>query len=137
LSKIPDRLYIEEKDKKLYDKLLEKGSPLSRDNGFENKDIFLLAMCIGYETGVPLEIKKRLGYFLAKYLSREDEAILYSMAVKEKGIDTLKDLKYVYNLAEEYANSGIQTLYNQVFSGEYGSFQKRFESNLIKKMPKR
>ncbi|MHA1875591.1 MAG: hypothetical protein ACTSUC_04000 [Promethearchaeota archaeon] len=136
MSSIPDRLYIEDSDKKLYDKLLEKGSPLSRENGFENKDIFMLALSTGYDLGTPLQIKKRLGYFLAKYLSREDEAILYSIAVKEKGIDALKDIKTVYNLAEEYANNGIKSLYENVFSGQYGAYQKRLETDLIKKIQK-
>jgi len=86
--------------------------------------------------GTPLTISKRLGYFLVKYLSREDEAILYSIAVKEKGLDTLKDIKTVYNLAEEYANAGIKTLYETVFSGQHGAFQKRLETELIKKFIK-
>jgi len=134
LSNVPDRLYIEESDKHLYDKILEKGSPLSRDNGFTNKDIFLLALSIGYDSGMPMAINKRLGYFLAKYLSREEEAILYSIAVKDEGLEALKDIKTVFKIAEEYANSGIKTLYESVFAGQYGAFSKRIETDLIKKI---
>ena len=130
MSSVPDRLYIENKDKRLYDALLDKDSPLARKNGFDNKDIFLLAMNIGLEQGVQLELKKRLGYFHVKNLSNEELAILYAIAVDKHGLEVIKDLKTVYQIAEEYANGGIRSLYDDVFSADFGSFEKRLEKEL-------
>lgn len=134
MSKEPDRLYIEQGAKKAYyDKLHDKRSPLARDKGYENKDLFILSMCIGYDEGIKIELNKKLGYFHSRHLSKKDEAIIYSIAAEEGGLEALIDLKNVYTVAEQYAKGGINILYDSVFS-EFGSFSKRFESQLLKRV---
>jgi hypothetical protein len=134
MNEIPDRFYIEENDKELYDKLLEeKSSPISRKKGFENKDIFLLALAMGYRENVtPSKLKKKIGYILVKYFSQEEMAILYALAVEKEGLDIVKEPKKVFQIAEEYANLGLNILYEKVNSGELGSFTKLLEIDLMK-----
>ncbi len=130
MSNEPDRLYIDEKDREKYDQLLSKGNPFSREQGFDNKDLFLLAMCTGCNEGNKTQLKTRFGYFLSKNLSNEDEAIVFSIAVLEEGLDVLRDKRKIYLIAEQYAAGGIHILYNNVFGGQLGSFIKRFENQL-------
>jgi len=131
LSSEPDRLYIRKKDKEIFDRILGNGSPLSRDLGFENKDIFFLALSLGYDAKNRRTLDKRLGYFLSKNLNDEDEAVMCALAVAEEGdLAVLFDRKKVFLIAEEYAAGGIRLLQDKVQSG-MGSFSKRLESSLI------
>lgn len=131
MSSEPDRLYIRRKDKEIYDRILGSGSPLSRDLGFENKDIFLLAMSLGHRVKNRRALDKRLGYFLSKNLDDEDTAVMCALAVAEEGdLAVLFNQKRVFSIAEEYAAGGIRLLQDKVQSG-MGSFSKRFESELI------
>jgi len=131
LSNEPDRLFIRKKDKKIYDRILEKGSPLSRDNGFENKDIFMLAMSLGHQAKNRKTLDMKLGYFLSKNLDEDDKATLSALAIaEEKDLEVLVDMKRIFQIAEEYAVGGIHLLNDKVFSG-IGSFSKRFESLLV------
>lgn len=108
-----------------------KGSPLSRELGFENKDIFLLAMCLGFNEKNRKALDTREGYFLSKYLNEEDKAVINALAVgEERSLEVLFDKKKVFSIAEEYATRGIHLLHDKVFSG-LGSFSKRFESLLV------
>ena len=133
MSEEPDRVYIERKDRKrFYDKLLGKDSPLRRPN-FQNKDIFLLAMSLGFQEKNRQKLKTKEGYFFAKNFSEEENALLYALAVfEEDDLKVLLDKKKVYSIAEEYAKGGIPILYHKVFNGGFGSFEKKFEVELVK-----
>lgn len=133
-SEGPDRLYIERKDReRFYDRLLGKDSPLGRHKGFQNKDIFMLAVCIGFQERNRQTLEKREGFILEDRLSEEDVTLLYALAVFEEGdLKVLLDKQKVYLIAEEYAKGGIPILYNKVFGGRYGSFEKKFEAEIVK-----
>jgi len=51
LTKQPDRFYINKADKEKYDALLKKGNIFARDKGIQNKDIFILAAILGFQSG--------------------------------------------------------------------------------------
>jgi len=130
----PDRLYIEREDrKKFYDKLLGEDSPIGRHRGFQNKDIFILAMCIGFQEKNRQKLDKKEGFILEDRLSEEDTTLLCSLAVFEEGdLKVLLDKQKVYSIAEEYAKGGIPILYDKVFGGGFGRFEKKFEAELVK-----
>jgi hypothetical protein len=44
----------------------------------------------------------------------------------------LLDEQKVYSIAEQYATGGVKLLKNKVFSGEYGSYAKKLESDLLR-----
>jgi hypothetical protein len=133
LSEGPDRLYIEKKDReRFYDRILSKDSPLGRHNGFKNNDIFLIAMCIGYREKCKEELEKREGYFLEKDLSTEEKCLIYALAVNEENnLEVLLNKKRIYDIAEQYAKGGISLLFNMIFGPSYGTFEKRFEANIV------
>lgn len=129
VNKEPDRLYIRKSDRKDYDRLLEKDSPLV---GKENKDLFMMALITGFHEGNRVKLDKREGFFLLYHLNDEENSIIKAIAVAEEGdLNILLDKKKVYSIAEEYATSGIKLLRDKVFSGEYGSYIKKLESELI------
>lgn len=129
VNKEPDRLYIRKSDRKDYDRLLEKDSPLV---GKENKDLFTMALITGFHEGTRVKLDKREGFFLLYHLNNEENSIIKAIAVAEEGdLNILLDKKKVYSIAEEYAAGGIKLLRDKVFSGEYGSYIKKLESELI------
>jgi len=129
VNKEPDRLYIRKSDRKHYDRLLEKDSPLV---GKENKDLFMLALITGFHEGARVKLDKREGFFLLYHLNDKENSIIKAIAVAEKGdLNILLDKKKVYSIAEEYAAAGIKLLRDKVFSGGYGSYIKKLESELI------
>ena len=129
VNKVPDRLYIGKSDKKDYDRLLEKDSPFA---GRENKDLFMMALIIGFHEGTRAKLEKKEGFFLLYHLNDKENSIIKSIAVAEEGdLNILLDKKKVYSIAEEYAAGGIKLLKDKVLSGGYGSYIKKLESELI------
>ena len=129
LGKEPTRFYIEKSDKKDYDRLLERDSPL---RGKDNKELFILAMTVGFREGQRMSLSKKEGYFMTSYLNEEEKSIIKALAVAEEGdLGVLINKKKVHTIAEEYANGGIKLLKDKVFSGEYGSYAKKLEAELV------
>lgn len=135
-DKEPDRLYIQTSDIEDYDRLKEKDSQLA---GKENKDLFMMAMCIGFHEGSPVELGKssKEGFVRIEYLKERDKSIMKAIAVAKDGsLDVLLDKRKVYSIAEQYAAGGIKLLKDKIFSGGYGSFSKKLESELIDEFKK-
>jgi hypothetical protein len=129
-SKGPDRLYINKQDRKDYEKLLDKDSPF-KDN--ENKDVFIMAMTFGFAEGIRTKLEKKEGFIRVEYLNPSERALIAAIAVAEKGnLSVLADKKEEYAIAEEFAAGGVRLLKDKVFSGEYGSYSKRLEDELLR-----
>ena len=60
-NKTPDRLNIRKSDRKDYNRLLEKDSPFS---GKENKDLFMMALIIGFHEETRVKLDGKEGFFL-------------------------------------------------------------------------
>lgn len=129
-AKEPDRLHVDRKDLKDFNRLKDTDSPFA---GSRNKDVFLAAMVIGYYEGCRVEVKKKEGYFLETYMDPEDSALINALAVSEEGnLNVLLDKQKVFSIAEEYATGGIRLLKARVFGEEYGSYAKKLESDLFR-----
>jgi Skp family chaperone for outer membrane proteins len=125
-----DRFYVERKDFDMFNSLKEKGSPFV---GARNKEIFLAAMVVGYHERCSIELKTREGYFHEEDLTREEAALIRAIAVaEEEGLSVLLDKQRVYSIAEQFASGGISLLKANVTSGEYGSYAKKLESELLR-----
>ena len=128
-NKMPDRLNIRKSDRKDYDRLLEKDSPFA---GKENKDLFMMALIIGFHEETRVKLDGKEGFFLLYHLNDKENSIIKAIAVAEEGdLNILLDKKKVYSIVEEYAAGGIKLLKDKVFSGGYGSYIKKLESELI------
>lgn len=132
--KNPTRLNINKSDRKKYDKLLGKKSVFA---GKDNKDIFMMAMVIGYSRGVKTDLTRKEGYVRFEYLKDRDKSIIKSIAVADTGtLNVLLDKRNVYSIAEKYAAGGIKLLVDMIFGSGYGSFKKKLESELIEEFEK-
>lgn len=129
MSAEPDRLYVEKSDIKLYNRLKEIDSPLK---GKENKELFIMSMILGFKEEGTRELSKKEGYVRTAYLTSKEKSLIKAIAIDKVGtLGVLLDKKKVYSIAEQYAAYGIKLLHDQVFSGEYGTYAKKIESELV------
>jgi len=132
MTEMPDRFFIEEDDKEIYDNLKSSNTPIGKYQKLENKDVFMLAVCYGFAYGLRKPLIKKTGYVRPIYFKEKELNVLYSIAFdEEKNLEVYSDFKKVYVIIEEYANGGIHILKDRVESGEFGTFEKRFEEKLV------
>jgi len=126
MAKMQDRIYIDKKDRDLYDEI-------EFFKGRSRKEQFLLAMSYGFKNHLTKKIDKQEGFFLAKDMRPEDEALIYGVALKHFGkIEVLANKNEMYQIAEEFARAGIKLLHDEVVSSEFGSFDIKLEKELSK-----
>jgi hypothetical protein len=129
MVKSPDRLSIDKADRGLYDHDAIGGEVLA---GSTRKEQFLFAMAIGFKNRVKRPLNAREGFFLAKDMRSEDEALIDAVAIYDTGsADALSNRETVFRIAEEYAHAGIRLLYDSATSGQPGSFCKKLEVELF------
>ncbi|QCJ47228.1 hypothetical protein [Haloprofundus sp. MHR1] len=85
--------------------------------GSENYDLFMFVLGYGYKNTVPETIKNKKGAFFGRgRLSDQQQAVIEAVAVaEERDVQVLRDQRMVYEIAEEYANAGIELLHGRVF----------------------
>lgn len=91
-----------------------------------------MSMLMGFKEGGTLELDQKEGYVRTEYLNDEEQALIKTIAVANEGtLNVLIDKKKVYDIAEQYAAYGIRLLHDTVLSGEYGTYAKKLESELL------
>lgn len=102
------RIYIEKKHHSVY-KLLTDGEesiPI-----FDSmKNVFMLAIFIGYQQDKRIPLTNKVDIFSWDVLSNDEESksLVYALALAEEGdIEILTDKGKILDIAEEYANAGI------------------------------
>ncbi len=112
-------VHIEKEKRGLYEDLRTKEtSPFYE---VELHDIFMFAMSYGRRKAgrVELEGDEHALFGRSAALREEQEGIIESVAVwEERSLDVLRDRRLVYEIAEEYANGGIEKLHGRVFGPE-------------------
>lgn len=131
-NKPPDRLYCRKNDKEIYDHLKKE----EIFKGLDHIHIFMIAMSMGYKAKrrVPLvdtnETKE--GLTLLYHIPENYNNLMTALAIAEVGdLNVMLDKGAIYTIAEEYATGGIRLLKNKVMSGEFGSYPKHLEAELI------
>jgi dnd system-associated protein 4 len=131
-SEEPRVLNIRKSDKEDYKRLMEKDSPFA---GKDDKDLFLMAMIMGFCEGSRIPLDKKESYVRIEYLTDREKSIIKSIAVAdEEDLNILANKRRVYSIAEEYAAGGIKLLKEKVFG--YGSFMKKLEAELVEEFEK-
>lgn len=128
----PKILHCEYGDKESIYKRLQEEEDLFKDS--EWKDIFLLAMSIGFKMGKREELKKRDpgGLIRTDTLNDLEKALIKAIAIAStKSIDILLDKREPYRIAEEYANAGIKILERKILSEPMGTYHKELAATLI------
>ena len=85
--------------------------------GAELRDIFIFTVGYGRDKAGPVELQGDTKWMLTRpALSDEQEWVLKSVAVEhEKDVGVLRDERKVYQIAQKYANGGIDKLHSRVF----------------------
>ena len=126
IDKQPDRLFIENNDRQLYEELekeIFKNSDLN-----ERKDQFFFAMAIGFKNETRQPLSSKDGFVRSEYLQPKDSALLDAVAIfNTNDVDVITNRDMVFNIAEEYAHAGIRILYDSVKSCQPGSYFKKLE----------
>jgi hypothetical protein len=131
IEKQPDRLYIDSNDRALYDELSEE--IFNSSDLKERKNQFFFAMALGFRSKIrqPFNSKEQGGFFRSEYLQPRDSAILDAIAIyTTNNVDVITNREMVFNIAEEYAHAGIRLLYDDVKSGQPGSYFKKLELDI-------
>lgn len=107
-------IHIDSKRRKMFEALQD-----SEDSPFfesENHDLFMFALGYGRANTMPETIKNEKGAFFGRgSLSELQQAVIEAVAVEEeRDIRVLRDQRMVYEIAEEYANAGIDLLHGRV-----------------------
>lgn len=122
-----DRIFINRVDRPFYDKLKDEDIFKKR----ENINIFMISMCLGNKEGLRKKLGTKEGYIRLASIPKDYLDIMKAIAIKElDGLNIVTDEDKFLKIAEEYAAGGIKILYDEFYSGEYGSYIKRLESEL-------
>lgn len=128
-DKAPVTLGIRKSDEKYYDALKDKDSPFA---GKENKELFMMAMVIGFRDGARRKFGTKKSFVRTEYLNPRENSIIKAIAVAQEGnLEVLLNKRKVFSIAEEFAAGGIKLLRERVFSRGYGSYIKKLESDLV------
>jgi len=123
------RLSIESgtKHKKVSELVDNKLSPFHNKT---MKEVFLYAMGIGLRNGKRIPLKKKTQAIPLTSFTPSDIALIEAIAISEKGtVDMLfaDKAKEILDIAEEYANAGIDILHYQIFGEEPGDPDRKIE----------
>ena len=128
MKTVRDRLYIEESKKGKYEYL--KKEDIFKDKS--NKDLFLLAMVIGFKNNLRKELKRKNGFVRTEYLNEDDIALIDALGLEETdNTEFLLDQEKIFEIAEEFANTGIDFLMDQICGSDFSSIERRFEKLVI------
>jgi dnd system-associated protein 4 len=108
------RFHVDSKVHRLFRELVDLShSPFYRK---EMKDVFVFAMAVGFSLNKRKSLEKRKDVADVDVFRPNERLLIESIAVKEKGkIEVLMDESEPIKIAEEFANGGIDTLYEWVF----------------------
>ncbi|MDG7044844.1 MAG: hypothetical protein JRN19_06445 [Nitrososphaerota archaeon] len=121
---------IEAEKHKWYEQLTDGSKKISPFHGKNFADVFIYAMVIGFHKKLRLPIKKRMSSVPFSVL-KDMEWVIRAIAVSETGdLKILFNKRDIANIAEEYANGGIEYLYKLIFTEEPGEAYKRMEDEL-------
>lgn len=113
------RVYIDKDKHELYEQLVKRGSDNPDNHPFQTmKDLFMVAACLGARNNSFEEIKSSKDIFNSDVFDEKtDVPILASLAFqKEKSLSVLNDEKKILEIAQGYANRGIDDVYNAILN---------------------
>lgn len=97
----------------VYNNLLNRSGPLSSENKKYTRDIFRLALAYGYINDIRLPLESKDNFVNKTNFGETLPALINALAITKssKGVEILADDPVdVYQVAEEYANGGLDLL---------------------------
>jgi len=128
-TKKPLVVNCDPKHKEIYDNLLKD----VMFKGMHLKNVFLFAMTLGFYKKRRKKLPRGKLDIIRTIDFETKENIINSIAVVSEGnLNVLVDKKRVYEIAEEYANGGIELLSKMILKQEsYGTPSKIIENELL------
>lgn len=116
------RLRREDGLKEKYNDILDRGGPLKKSGNIQSKDVFSLALALGYLNEVSFEIKNSDQFLKASNFDEVLPVLLNAIAIESNGgdIDILsnEDAQAIFKPSEEYANAGFEILQEKYVKNE-------------------
>ena len=106
-----ERVSIDESCQVTYQVLTQRSG--DDTSPFESmKDLFMLAMFVGYRKGERKPLTNKVGIFNWQQGFKTDEkSLIYALAVTVTGgVEVLADRNEILDIAEEYANGGMEQI---------------------------
>lgn len=112
-----DKFYVDRKAHKMFKDLVDLShSPFYKK---DMKDVFIFAMAIGYRRNKRKELEKKKDIADVDVFKEPEKLLIKSIAVKTEGkVEVLMDDAKAIEVAEKFANGGIDTLYEWVFKSK-------------------
>lgn len=121
----PDRLYVSKR-------YVDDFRRLANELDVDAKNVFFMAMALGFLNNEHEELDAKEGYILIQNIKEPEQALMNAIAFNKTGnLGIFLDKKRVYAIAEEYASGGIKHLNSDVIKEQFGSYNKRLESQLL------
>lgn len=123
-------------DRKQYSDLLEpivkeKRSPFYK---YDRTGVYIISASLGYKNKTSKKINNPIDVRLFAQLSKEEKWALFTIAIADSGgTEILLNGARALQIAEEYANGGVQILYDKLFKGSLDYF---LENEMIKAIEK-
>ena len=97
-----------------YSELMDRGGPLKRSSDFQSKDVFALALALGYLNDTSYEIDNADYFLKATNFGDVLPVLINAIAVENNDGDieilSNEDSQEIFKPAEEYANAGFEIL---------------------------
>lgn len=123
-KKVSYRLSREKGTNDDYNNLLNRPGPLNSEKKKYTRDIFTLALAFGYLEGIRMPLESKDNFVNKTNFGEYLPALINALAITKssEGIEILaQDPSEIYQVAEEYANGGLDFL-NSEYSGNGDRF---------------
>ena len=141
MTGIPRDFSIDSKKRDMLLELVEsEDSPFwkgHRKKAANRRNVLLHSMTLAFKSGIREQFQGSHGVFRNSDMKDEEKYLIMAIAIAEEGLDVLlpKNSEKIYRIAEEYASSGLDIVYNMVFSSDSGDPLADFEAEITKVMP--
>ena len=102
------------------------------------RTVLFHSMTLAFMKGIRKHFKGGSQVFANAHLKDEETNLIMAIAIAEEGLDVLlsQNSEKIYRMAEEYANSGLDIVYNMVFSSDSGDPLANFEAVIAEVLSK-
>jgi len=109
-----DRLYYSAKAKRMLEQIDETNYLGLGRKGITRSELFLFAMSLGVESRTMTEVASPTGLVLDKSIDSTTHSLMYAQYIHTledvNNLDEITDRNEVYNMAEQYANTGFEII---------------------------
>lgn len=136
MTGVPRDFQIDTKKRDMLYELVESEiSPFwkgHRKGAANQRNVLLHSMTLAFKSGIRKPFQGGYSVFQNSILKDEEKYLIMAIAIAEEGLDVLlpQNSEKIYRMAEEYASSGLDIVYNMVFSSDSGNPLANFEGEI-------